>query len=110
LLHSRLSPISEVCNTRDQEAHYHIIGLWVWGFISDSALCWFQSKEFKSLRCHDWAINCPLHLFWYTYYSKNILFRIKYGNTAIPKEKTGKTLLVLIIGYRTFFICECKFF
>jgi hypothetical protein len=27
LLHSRLSPISEVCNTRDQEAHYHIIGL-----------------------------------------------------------------------------------
>jgi hypothetical protein len=80
LLHSQLSPVSGLCNSRDQD-------LWVWGFVSNPALCWSQSKELKSLCPHDWVIKCPLHPFWYTYYSKNILFKIKYGNTTTPKRE-----------------------
>jgi hypothetical protein len=42
LLHTRHHP---VCSNPDQAAHYHILGLYFWGCISDPAHGWLQIKE-----------------------------------------------------------------
>jgi hypothetical protein len=49
LLHTHLLLSPEVCSSPDQAAHYHIFGVEVCGFFSDSALGWLQSKEVKYL-------------------------------------------------------------
>jgi hypothetical protein len=56
LLHSQWSPVSGWCNSCDQD-------LWVWGFVSNPALSWSQSKELKSLCPHVCVIQWPIHPF-----------------------------------------------
>jgi hypothetical protein len=34
LIHSHLLPLSEPCSGPYQAAHYHILGLYIWGFIT----------------------------------------------------------------------------
>lgn len=38
---------TEVCDTPNHAAHYHILRLSVWGFVSELTLGWSQSKEIK---------------------------------------------------------------
>jgi hypothetical protein len=45
LLHTRLSPLHEVCHSAEYAAHYHILCLYVWGFIPDQAVAWLHSNE-----------------------------------------------------------------
>jgi hypothetical protein len=45
LLHTHLSPPSEVCDSPDHAAHYHILALQVWGFIYDLAVGRVRNKE-----------------------------------------------------------------
>jgi hypothetical protein len=48
------SPHTEVCGSPDQAACYHLLGLYIWGFISDSGLGWLQSMELtEDISKHD---------------------------------------------------------
>jgi hypothetical protein len=45
LLHTHLSPLFEACDSPDQAAQHHILGLQVGGFISVPALGWAVSAD-----------------------------------------------------------------
>jgi hypothetical protein len=47
LLINHLSPSSEVFDSRDKAAHYHILGLCLWSFVCGPHFGWLQSKEVK---------------------------------------------------------------
>jgi hypothetical protein len=52
-----LSPPLDACDSPEQRARYHVLGLQVLGSISSKALGWLQSTEIKFLKWYYYNIS-----------------------------------------------------
>jgi hypothetical protein len=57
-LYAYLSLLPEVCNSHDKAAHYHVFGLQVGVFVSDSAFGWLQSQEVTLVSLRSITLRC----------------------------------------------------
>jgi hypothetical protein len=64
LLHTRASSSLVIFDSLNQVAHYHNIGVNVWGFIYDPALGWLQSKEVFCYMLYQRTRLCIILILW----------------------------------------------